>query len=125
MTVDQDKIRAKVPDISSSGLVIDKDGTVKFVFNLAGIIKVEKNESEWEDARSMFMTFQVRSKLKVVSEFNETLGKDLFNFTFDFKGFEISLLKIYTNKNVTKDETDEDEVADEEDDEDRGDSATL
>ena len=58
-----EKIKEKLPDISSSGFVIDKDGTLKFVFNAAATIKIEKNESEWEDVRSMFMTLQLRSKI--------------------------------------------------------------
>jgi len=40
------------------------------VFNFAGILKVQ-NDTEWEEIRSIYMTFQLRTRLLVNTTKNE------------------------------------------------------
>lgn len=130
LSIDQQKINEKLPDVPPSGFNIDKDGTIKFVFNFMGSIRVQNNETlVWDDVRSLFATFQARLKLKVNTTFNETLQKNVFSIQADFKGLEMAMFKIFKNMNLSIEEEevlrpdDDNEEGEEEDDEEQDNAA--
>lgn len=62
-TVSQSFINKHFPEVKPAGLSIEKDGTIKLAINLATLLKVEKWADNWEVARTIFMTFQIRGKI--------------------------------------------------------------
>ena len=125
VTISQEKISKKLPEIAPSGLNIEKDGTLKIVFNFAATIRVERNESDWIDVRSMYTTFQLRNRLKVNTTTDEETGEQRFNIDGDIKGLELAMLKIFkhdangtetdSESAVDKEEFDDDEDSEEDD----------
>ena len=83
------------------------------MFNFAGILKVQ-NDIEWEEIRSIYMTFQLRTRLLVNTTKNED-GEEQFNIEMDFKGLEMSMLKMFKSGVAEEPEPEVDDE-DEEDD---------
>jgi len=83
----------KLDGVKPTGFQMDKNGNFKFVFNISVTLLIQKEgvKKEWDEARSMYMSFTAKGK--VTTNTTNRQGDKLL--TASAKSAELSQLKIY------------------------------
>lgn len=83
----------KLDGVKPTGFQMDKNGNFKFVFNISVTLLIQKEgvKKEWDEARSMYMSFTAKGKV-TTNTTNRQGDKLLTAFA---KSAELSQLKIY------------------------------
>ena len=83
----------KLDGVKPTGFQMDKNGNFKFVFNISVTLLIQKEgvRKEWDEARSMYMSFTAKGKV-TTNTTNRQGDKLLTAFA---KSAELSQLKIY------------------------------
>jgi len=89
----------KLDGVKPTGFQMDKNGNIKFVFNLSITLLIEdKATKKWDEARAMFMSFTAKGK--VTTNTTNKYGDKMLN-AFP-KSAEISQLKIFNKDGEEK-----------------------
>jgi hypothetical protein len=89
-TLSHDHFVKRLEDTEPSGFQIDSKGNFKLSANIGFQILVEKNPGEWEEARDIFTTVELKGKIVVKSP-----GLENKTLIFHPQGIAISSFKVF------------------------------